>query len=165
MLASDPPFRRFLIGICIAALSTMSSGFLVVYGVSVLGAPDEMAGWYTATLFISQTVASAALGWLGDRHGFASVGRAMALAVIGLSIVALLAPSATWLLLAFVLVGVVQSGSMLARLDRPDRVRAARAPAIVCGAGVRDLSGRARPWRRCWAGRSWRRWGTGGSSG
>jgi MFS family permease len=119
VLHADPPFRRFLIGICVAALSTMSTGFLVVYGVSVLGAPDEMAGWYTAALFISQTVASAALGLLGDRYGFAAVGRAMALAVIGLSIVALAAPSASWLLLGFVLVGVIQSGSMLARLTGP----------------------------------------------
>jgi MFS family permease len=119
VLADDAPYRRFLTGICIASLATMSSGFLMVYAVSVLGAPDEMAGWYTATLFIAQMVASVALGWLGDRYGFNTVGWAMAAALVALSGVALLAPSPVWLVLAFALVGVVQSASMMARLTGP----------------------------------------------
>jgi MFS family permease len=119
VLADDAPYRRFLTGICIASLATMSSGFLMVYAVGVLGAPDEMAGWYTATLFIAQMVASVALGWLGDRYGFNTVGWAMAAALVGLSAVALLAPSPIWLVLAFALVGVVQSASMMARLTGP----------------------------------------------
>jgi MFS family permease len=132
VLRADPPFRRFLIGLCIASLATMSSGFLVVYGVSVLGAPDEIAGWYTATLFIAQTVASSAMGWLGDRFGFTAVGRSMALAVVGLSAVALLAPSAVVLLLAFALMGLVQSSSMMARLTGPmEYAPAERRPSYI----------------------------------
>jgi MFS family permease len=132
VLTNDPPFRRFLTGLCIASLATMSSGFLAVYGVSVLGAPDEIAGWYTATLFIAQTVASSAMGWLGDRFGFTAVVRAMALAVIGLCAVALLAPSAIWLLAAFALIGVVQSSSMLARLTGPmEYAPAERRPSYI----------------------------------
>jgi MFS family permease len=132
VLRADAPFRRFLIGLCVASMATMSSGFLVVYGVSVLGAPDEIAGWYTATLFIAQTVASSAMGWLGDRFGFTAVGRAMAVAVVGLCGVALLAPSAIWLLAAFALVGVVQSSSMLARLTGPmEYAPAERRPSYI----------------------------------
>lgn len=132
VLSSDAPFRRFLIGLCIASLATMSSGFLVVYGVSVLGAPDEIAGWYTAMLFIAQTVASVLMGWLGDRFGFTAVGRAMALAVVGLCAVALLAPNAVWLLVAFALMGVIQSSSMMARLTGPmEYAPAERRPSYI----------------------------------
>lgn len=132
VLTHDAPFRRFLVGLCIASLATMSTGFLVVYGVNVLGAPDEIAGWYTATLFIAQTVASSAMGWLGDRFGFTAVGRAMTMATVGLSGVALLAPSAVWLLAAFALMGVIQSSSMMARLTGPmEYAPAERRPSYI----------------------------------
>ena len=81
VLTADRPFRQFMLGLCIAALATMSGGFVVVYGVTVLGAPDDMAGWYTASLFVAQMVANTVLGWLGDRHGFAAVGRVMGMVV------------------------------------------------------------------------------------
>ena len=97
----------------------MSSGFLVVYGARELGAPDELAGWYTATLFVAQMGSGLVLGWLGDRHGFSAVGKAVAVATVGLGLVALLAPDPYWLLVAFVGQGVVGSGSMLARLTGP----------------------------------------------
>ncbi len=119
LLKADRPFRQFLAGLCLAALATMSTGFLAVYGVTVLGAPDDIVGWYTAILFISSASASALLGWLGDRFGFTTVGRAMALAIVGVSAVALLATSAVWLLVAFALLGIIQSGSLIVRLTGP----------------------------------------------
>lgn len=119
MLADDPPFRRYLGGLSLAALGTMSAGFLVIYGVSRLGATDELAGWYTAALLIGQVLANPLLGWVGDRLGFHSVGRASALAAVGLAAVALIAPDALWLLPAFVLLGVGQAGMLLARLAGP----------------------------------------------
>ena len=97
----------------------MSNGFLVVYAVSELGAPVEVAAWYTATLLVAQTTASLALGWLADRHSFRAVGMAVALATGGQALVALLAPDAWWMLVAFVLLGVIQSGSMMARMTGP----------------------------------------------
>ena len=108
-----------MLGLSVAALGTMSNGFLVVYAVNELGAPDEVAAWYTATLLVAQTTASLALGWLADRHSFRAVGVVVALATAGQAMVALLAPSALWLLLAFVLLGAIQSGSMLARMTGP----------------------------------------------
>jgi MFS family permease len=119
ILRNDPPFRRFVLGLGCAALGTMSNGFLVVYAVSELGAPDELAAWYTAVLLVAQTVASYALGWLADRFSFRAVGIASALGTAGQALVALLAPSALWLLPAFVLLGAVQSGAMLARMTGP----------------------------------------------
>ena len=119
ILSGDPPFRRFVGGLACAALGTMSNGFLVVYAVSELGAPDELAAWYTATLLVAQMTASLGLGWLADRHSFRAVGVAVALATAGQGLVALAAPDAVWLLLAFVLLGAVQSGGMLARMTGP----------------------------------------------
>jgi MFS family permease len=119
VLREDAPFRRFLLGLCIAALATMSSGFLVVYAVQVLGAADDMAGWYTACLFVAQTASSTLLGWLGDRYGSTWVGRAMGLSTIGACAVALLAPSAIWLVASFALLGVVQSANLLTRVTGP----------------------------------------------
>jgi MFS family permease len=119
VLRTDAAFRRFITGLCISALAAMSSGFLVVYGVRELGAAEELAGWYTATLFVAQMGASLVLGWLADRHGFSAVGRAVAVTTAGLGVVALLAPDPYWLLVAFVGLGVVGSGSMLARLTGP----------------------------------------------
>ncbi len=116
LLRADRPFRQFLMGLSIISLATMSNGFVAVYAVRDLGAPDDIAGWYTATLFIAQTVASLFLGWLGDRFGFLSIGKAVVLATVVLCGVALVAPDPVWLLVAFALLGVVQSGSMLARM-------------------------------------------------
>lgn len=116
LLASDRPFRSFLIGLSIVSFATMSNGFVAVYAVSVLGAPDEIAGWYTATLFIAQTVASLFLGWLGDRFGFLFIGRSVVFATISMCLVALVVPDPVWLLVGFALLGIVQSGSMLARM-------------------------------------------------
>jgi MFS family permease len=132
VLTGDPAFRRFVLGLCCSAFGTMSSGFLVVYGVRELGAPDEVAGWYTATLFISQIGASMALGWLGDRHGFAAVGQAVVVATVAIGVVAVLAPDPNWLLVAFLAQGVVSTGGMLARLTGPmDYAPTERRPSYV----------------------------------
>jgi MFS family permease len=132
VLTDDPAFRRFVLGLCCAALGTMSSGFLVVYGVRELGAPDEVAGWYTATLFIVQIGASMVLGWLGDHRGFAAVGAAVVLATVAQGLVALFASNPLWLLAAFVAQGVISTGSMLARLTGPmDYAPPERRPSYV----------------------------------
>jgi MFS family permease len=132
ILARDRAFARFVLGLCCAALAAMSSGFLVVYAVRELGAPDELAGWYTATLFVAQIGASILLGWVGDRLGFVAVGKATALATAAMGAVALFAPDPYWLLVAFVGQGIVGTGSMLARLTGPiDFAPVARRPSYV----------------------------------
>ena len=132
ILKENRPFRRYVTGLSCAALGTMSNGFLVVYAVSELGAPDDLAAWYTAALLVSQTVASMVLGWLADRFSFRMVGIVSAVGTAAQGLVALLAPSGVWLLAAFVLLGAVQSGSMLARMSGPDRLRPPRASPDLC---------------------------------
>ena len=119
IMSTDHRFRRFVGGLSCSALGTMSNGFLAVYAVTELGAPDEVVAWFTATLLIAQTTASLGCGWLADRYNMRVVGIAMALATAGQALVALLAPTSMWFLLAFVLLGTVQSGSMLARMTGP----------------------------------------------
>jgi MFS family permease len=119
ILQENRPFRRYVAGLACAALGTMSNGFLVVYAVSELGAADDLAAWFTAALLVSQTIASLAFGWLADRYSFRMVGIVSALGTAGQAVVALLAPGPAWLLAAFVLLGAVQSGSMMARMTGP----------------------------------------------
>ena len=119
VLGRDRAFRRFLSGLSLAALGTMSTGFLVVYAVGRLGATDELAAWYTAVVLLAQVAANPGLGWLADRHGFSAVGQAAALAGVGLSAIALAAPDPLWLVAAFGMLGVGQAGTMLARLTGP----------------------------------------------
>jgi MFS family permease len=114
ILASDAPFRRFVVGLSLAGFSTMMTGFLMAYAVLMLGAGDEMAAWYTAVLLAFSVLANPALGWLADRHGFGAVGQAYSLARVGVAIVAVLAHDPLWLLASFALLGIGQAGSQLA---------------------------------------------------
>jgi MFS family permease len=119
ILRENRPFRRYVTGLSCGALGTMSNGFLVVYAVSELGAADDLAAWYTAAMLVSQTIASLGLGWLADRFSFRTVAIVSALGTAGQGLVALAAPGPVWLLAAFVLLGAVQSGSMMARMTGP----------------------------------------------
>jgi MFS family permease len=137
IMVTDRRFRRFVGGLALAALGTMSNGFLAVYAVSELGAPDELVAWFTATLLVAQTAGSLGAGWLADRFNMRVVGMSMALATASQAVVALLAPSATWLLAAFILLGAVQSGSMLARMAGPiDYAPRERLPTYVALSGA-----------------------------
>jgi MFS family permease len=137
IMSTDHRFRRFVAGLSCAALGTMSNGFLAVYAVSELGAPDDLVAWFTATLLVAQTAGSLGSGWLADRFNLRLVGISMALATAGQAAVALLAPDASWLLVAFVLLGAVQSGSMLARMAGPiDYAPRERLPTYVALSGA-----------------------------
>ena len=137
VLAGDAPFRRFLVGLALAALGTMAAGFLAVYAAQRLAATDELAAWYTVALLAAQVLANFGLGWLADRRGFAAVGQATALAGVGMAIVAVVAPGPLWLLASFALVGIGQAGTMLARLTGPlDFAPPDRRPSYVALSGA-----------------------------
>lgn len=139
VLAGDAPFRRFLIGLSLAGLGTMATGFLVVYAVQRLGASDELAAWYTVALLAAQVFANVALGRLADRRGFVAVGKATALSSAGMAAFALVAPGPLWLIASFALIGIGQAGTMLAKLTGPmDFAPPDRRPTYIalCGALV-----------------------------
>jgi MFS family permease len=114
ILATDGPFRRFVIGLILAGFSTMTTGFLMAYAVLNLGASDEMAAWYTAALLAFSVLANPPLGWLADHYGFSSVGAVYSLARAGVAIVAVLAQDPIWILAAFAFLGIGQAGNQLA---------------------------------------------------
>jgi MFS family permease len=142
VIAADRPFRRFLSGLALTALGTMSiAGFLTVYAVSRLGATVDLAAWYTATLLASQVAANYLLGRLADRHGWTAVGQVAGLATVGLATIAMAAPTPLWLVGSFILLGFAQSGSMLMRLTGPiDYAPLERRPTYIgLGTGLTGL--------------------------
>jgi MFS family permease len=147
IVAADPPFGRLLLGLSLGAFGMMASGFLAVYGVAELGASDELAGWYTASLLIGQVAANLAFGWLADRRGYSLVAQASAAASLALAALAVFVRDPHWLLISFFLLGAWQAGGMLARLAGPmDFAPAERRPTYVAlASGVSSLALAAAP--------------------
>lgn len=106
ILQRDANFRWFLVFRVIYQFATMGFAFYVVYGLRVFNMDPVTAGYLTAALTISQTVANVGMGWLGDRLGHRSMLIAGALAVVLSSYAAWAAPSIGWLYLVFVLSGL-----------------------------------------------------------
>ncbi|HYU19943.1 MAG TPA: MFS transporter [Chloroflexota bacterium] len=119
VLAADKPFRRFLGGMALGALSGMSASFLVVYAAERLGAEDELAAWYTVALLVAEGLGNLGFGWLADRAGFTTVARISALAVAAMAVSALAAPGPIWLAVSFVFLGLAQAGGMLSKITGP----------------------------------------------
>lgn len=142
VLAADPVFRRYLIGLCLVAVGiTSMAGFLVVYGVQRFGASDEVAGWYTAALLVAQVVGTVAFGWLADRRGYTAVARLAAVGTAATGGLTVLTgwggQDALWLLGPFALLGLAFSGAMLARFTGSmEFAPADRRPTYVALAGA-----------------------------
>jgi MFS family permease len=64
------------------------------------------AGFLTATLTISQTVANVGMGWIGDRIGHRAMLILGAFAALASSVLAWLAPSISWFYPIFILTGL-----------------------------------------------------------
>jgi MFS family permease len=105
ILKRDRNFSWFLTARILSQFATMGFAFYIVYALRRFEMNEVTAGYLTATLTISQMVANAGMGWLGDRVGhrlMLIVGAASALLS---SLLAWLAPSLTWFFPIFVLTG------------------------------------------------------------
>jgi len=105
ILKRDKNFNWFLIARTLSQFATMGFSFYIVYALRQFHMDQVTAGFLTATLTISQTVANAGMGWLGDKVGH----RAMliigaAAATLG-SFLAWAAPSLAWFFPIFILTG------------------------------------------------------------
>ena len=103
----DPPARQklrwFLTARILSQFGTMGFAFYIVYVLRRFQMDTVTAGYLTAALTISQMVANASMGWLGDRVGhrlMLIVGAASALLS---SLLAWFAPSLAWFFPIFVL--------------------------------------------------------------
>ena len=105
ILRRDKNFTWFLTARILSQFATMGFVFYIVYALRHFEMTEVTAGYLTATLTISQMVANAGMGWLGDRVGhrlMLIVGAASALLS---SLLAWLAPSLIWFFPIFVLTG------------------------------------------------------------
>lgn len=106
ILRRDANFRWFLAFRVLYQFATMGFAFYIVYSLRVFNMDPVTAGYLTAALTISQTIANVGMGWLGDRLGHRSMLIAGALAVALSSFAAWEAPSLGWMYLVFVLSGL-----------------------------------------------------------
>lgn len=105
ILRRDKNFSWFLTARILSQFATMGFAFYIVYALRRFEMNEVTAGYLTATLTVSQMVANASMGWMGDRVGhrlMLIIGAASALLS---SLGAWLAPSLLWFFPIFVLTG------------------------------------------------------------
>jgi MFS family permease len=117
VLRRDRNYLHYLVSRSTMLLGGMGAGFYMVYGVEQFGLAERHAGILTALLVGSQALAGLAWGHLGDRagHKVVLVGEAVFIALA--AGVALLAPSATWLGLTFILMGVGSAAASVSAMN------------------------------------------------
>src|SRR5215216_7659880 len=105
ILRRDKNFDWFLSSRILSQFATMGFSFYIVYALRRFHMDAITAGYLTATLTISQTIANAGMGWLGDRVGHRLMLIIGAGAATLSSLLAWFAPSLAWLFPVFVLSG------------------------------------------------------------
>ncbi len=105
ILKRDKNFDWFLTARILSQFATMGFAFYIVYALRRFQMDAVTAGFLTATLTISQTVANAGMGWLGDRVGHRWMLIIGAVAAVLSSLLAWFAPSLAWFFPIFVLTG------------------------------------------------------------
>jgi MFS family permease len=106
ILRRDRNFSAYLIVRFLSSFSTMGFAFYIVYGLRHFGMDEVTAGFLTAALTITSTVANMVMGWLGDRVGHRAMLIAGSIAVTASSLLAWGAPSIAWMYPAFILSGL-----------------------------------------------------------
>ncbi len=105
ILRRDKNFDWFLSARVLSQFATMGFSFYIVYALRRFHMDVVTAGYLTATLTISQTIANAAMGWLGDRVGHRLMLIVGAASALFSSLLAWFAPSLAWFFPIFVLTG------------------------------------------------------------
>ncbi len=105
ILKRDKNFNWFLSARILSQFATMGFSFYIVYALRRFHMDAVTAGYLTATLTIAQTVANAAMGWLGDRVGHRPMLIIGAASALFSSLLAWFAPSLAWFFPIFVLTG------------------------------------------------------------
>lgn len=106
ILKRDKNFSWFLTARLMSMFATVGFTFYIIYCLRYFDMDAVTAGFLTATLTISQTIANAGMGWLGDRWGHRTM---LILGLVAVSLssgLAWMAPSLNWFYLVFILAGV-----------------------------------------------------------
>jgi MFS family permease len=105
ILKRDSNFNWFLVARILSQFATMGFVFYIVYALRRFEMDEVTAGFLTATLTISQTVANAGMGWLGDKIGHRAMLIVGAAGATLSSLLAWMAPSLAWFFPIFILTG------------------------------------------------------------
>jgi MFS family permease len=106
IVRGDHNYRKFLIARFLINVGRMGAGFLTVAAISFWNVSDATVGWYTAALFLGQTIGNLAAGVIADRWGHKltlELGQLMALIAFGM---AWLAPVPEWYYPVFFFMGL-----------------------------------------------------------
>lgn len=106
LLRRDRNFLAFLAVRLLSQFAMMGFAFYIVYGLHAFGMDEVTAGWLTATLTITQTIANVGMGWLGDRLGHRPMLIAGALATTFSLFLAWAARGVAWLYPVLILSGL-----------------------------------------------------------
>lgn len=105
ILKKDRNFNWFLVTRFLMMFATMGFGFYILLGLRRFEMDSITAGYLTAALTLTQTIANAGMGWLGDKIGHRTMLIVGAVAAVLSSIIAWYAPTIAWLYPAFILSG------------------------------------------------------------
>ncbi|MBK9209917.1 MAG: MFS transporter [Anaerolineales bacterium] len=106
ILGKDKNFNWFLVARFLSQFATMGFSFYIIYALRRFNMDAITAGFLTATLTISQTVANIGMGWIGDRVGHRAMLILGAVAALLSSILAWNATSIAWFYPIFLLAGL-----------------------------------------------------------
>lgn len=106
ILRKDKNFKWFLTARFLSQFATMGFSFYIIYALRRFDMTPVVAGYLTATLTISQTVANIGMGWLGDRVGHRAMLILGAFAALMSSVLAWIAPTIAWFYPVFILAGL-----------------------------------------------------------
>ena len=106
ILSRDKNFKWFLSTRFLSQFATMGFSFYIIYALRRFNMDAITAGFLTATLTFSQTIANAGMGWLGDKWGHRSMLIVGAIAALMSSVLAWLATSILWFYPIFLLAGI-----------------------------------------------------------
>ena len=117
VLRRDANYLHYLIARSVAVLGQMSAGFIMVYGVERFGFQGQTVGLLTAVLVGSQAVMNLLLGAVADRVGHRAVLAFAALTMALATASVLVAPSETWMVVTFALLGASIAGNLVSGLN------------------------------------------------
>lgn len=106
VLSQDTNFNWFLSARVLSQFATMGFSFYIIYALRSFNMTEVVAGYLTATLTISQTVANIGMGWIGDRVGHRAMLIIGACSAFLSALLAWNAASIAWFYPIFILTGL-----------------------------------------------------------
>ncbi|GAB4498305.1 MAG: MFS transporter [Anaerolineales bacterium] len=106
VLSRDKNFNWFLSARILSQFATMGFSFYIIYALREFNMTPVIAGYLTATLTISQTIANIGMGWIGDRIGHRAMLITGAVAAFLSAVLAWNAASIAWFYPIFILTGM-----------------------------------------------------------